>query len=127
MFVIFIKLICVALITYLLELPVTMIMLHKYYKKSFINVVTLLINVCTNIVLNGVILPILYLNNIEQVIINYCIIVIEVLIIIVEFGIYVAIFKNKIKISKLFIMSLIANIISYSTGFIWNYIKQITN
>ena len=100
--------------TYIIELPVMILAFEKEYKKKYIAVVVLLVNALTNILLNGVIIPI---SNMLHYNYGVVIIAFEFIIVIFETVIYCAIFGSKIDKLKIWLVTLYANTISFTMGF----------
>lgn len=114
-------LILVAYITYLIELPIITYNLYKKIDFKYLNKIVFITNIFTNIILNGIIIPIfqIYFYNIVFIII---IMFFEILIIIVEYKMYIIAFKNSIKVNHikyvLLKSTIIANISSALLGIV---------
>ena len=100
--------------TYILELPVMILAFEKEYKKRYIAYIVLFVNALTNIVLNGIIIPLSELLSF-----NYGIFILafEFIIVIVETVIYCKIFGAKIDKLKIWLVTLYANVVSFTMGF----------
>ena len=105
-----------ALLTCILELPVVVLMTKNEYKKKYSSIVSCLVNIITNILLNGICIPLILIkfqNNKAK----YDVLVLEIIIVLIEFLIYMKVFK-RLSRTKLFFMSLIANSISFLIGLV---------
>lgn len=105
-------LLIIAFITYLIELPIICLTFYKKISFKKLSIISLFINLFTNIILNFVVLQI-YINTL-------IVIISEIVIVFVEyFGYKFAlkndIYYNKYKI-KIFFGVLLANMISFSIG-----------
>ena len=114
MFIQFLLNIFSALLTCFLELPVIVLMTKNEYKKKYSCIVSCLVNIITNVSANGVCVPLILIKFTGNKA-KYDILVLEIFIVLIEFLIYMKVFK-KISKTKIFFMSLIANIISYGVG-----------
>ena len=132
---IFLYLYALAKLTYILELPMCRLFLMKMgADRVSIKNTCWQINMITNISLNGIFVPIsmmtrFYQNNI----IGYwrCVIVIEFIIVFVEYGMYGYAFREikdgaKRRKWELLLMSFLANLLSFSVGLvITSFIRRI--
>ena len=107
----------IAYLTYLIELPIIASFFYKKVDFKYINIISLMANLFTNIVLNGIIIPILVLNSIDESN-KMIIIIIEAVVILVECLIYKLAFVNypELKNKRIIIATIVANICSSVIG-----------
>ena len=112
-------LIVIAFITYLIELPIIIIDFYKFISFKYLNAIVLMVNFFTNIILNGIIIPIqsYYISDIPN---SFIIVILELFIIFVEYFLYKIAFKEFSKSinfkKKLLFKTIIANICSFTLG-----------
>ena len=112
-------LLVIAFITYLIELPIIIIDFYKFTSFKYLNAIVLMVNFFTNIILNGIIIPIqsYYISDIPN---SFIIVILELFIIFVEYFLYKIAFKEFSKSinfkKKLLFKTIIANICSFTLG-----------